>query len=84
MRTNSQSSGTYVNNDYTNVMKSIKITSKQKTKNLFSKRIGRKHRLTKPVLNKIMTTNKYHVKYNFVGPLKEKVIYLVNLNHYRK
>ena len=38
-----------IKNDYTNVMKFIKITWKQCIKNLFCERIRGKHRLTKPV-----------------------------------
>ena len=49
----------------------VETQNRRNTKNMFSKRIGRKYTdFYKPVFNKIMTPQEQCVKYSFVAPLK--------------
>ena len=61
---NHTATDTYISNDYINAIKFMEMKSKhrtgrkrRKTKDQFSKRIGKNADLPKPILNKIMTTH---------------------------
>ena len=56
-------------NNTSNSEHAVITKSGERQKNQFSKRIGRKYRPVKPVLNKIMNTQGQWVKCNFVDPL---------------
>ena len=51
-------------------LNSTQCKKRRITKNSFPKKSVENANLHKPVLNKIMSTQKYCVKYNFVAPLK--------------
>ena len=81
---------TFLTNGYINVKKFMKMKSKhrtdkkhsksRKTKDQFSKRIGQNADLSKPVLNKILTTHEQFVYYNFEATLKALKSFTLNNN----
>ena len=53
------------------IYRNTKKQNSERLKFSFSKRLGRKCRLTSTALNKIMTTREKCIKYSFVAPLKK-------------
>ena len=53
-------------------IKTTNTESTKRRKTSFRKEIVKNADLHKPVLNKVMTTQEWCVKYNFVAPLKAK------------